>query len=295
MLLEKNGVSLARFSSLDDVDWSMAAEADLLQVTQFVPGGMYHSEHMIWRGDLTDLNQPEEMIKSKRERKSVGKAQEYFRDQLLQVKVVRMTEGLFHEFKSLYEDTTMVRERPLRFDLDSLVLGKMRVGQTVHLIGLFDGKKLISGLLFSVFGNKVSVSFGAKRKFPVRGGVGGLFEYELVRFCLEHGYTDITHGTSLNPSGLYTQAGVFEFKARYGYSAHPMGRWCSTFIKNTSVALSDFVFVGMYEGRETYTVVASGDAKDALQKYATQEVSSVVVLTQQQVEKDFNKLLKNRK
>lgn len=296
MLIEKDHFSLARFPTLATVDWAVAAEADMLQINEFVPGGVYHSEHLIWRGDLSDIRTPEEFIKSKRDRKAHHKALEFFAQQGMQVKLLPMTEPLFSEFRELYNDTTMVRERPVRFDLESTVLGKMKVGQSVFLIGLFDAKsKLLSALIFSVYNGKVAVSFGAKRKFPVRGGAGGVFEHELAKYCLEHGYTDVSHGTATNPVGLYTQAGVFEFKARYGYSAHPMGRWCSTFIKNTSVALSDLVFVGMHEGREAYTVITSGDAKEALQKYATHEVASVVVRTPQQVEKEYQKLLKNRK
>ncbi len=279
-----------KFPSLASVDWSMVQTADVLQISGFVPGGIFHSEHLIWRADMSGCSDPTQLIRSKRDQQSHQKAMAFFTEQGMHVKTLPMTESLFQEFRVLYDDTTMIRERPIRFDLDSLVLGKIKVNQPVYLIGLFEQKKLISGLIFSVYNDKVSVSYGAKRKFGIRGGAGGVFEHELAQFCLEHGYTDVTHGTATNPVGLYTRAGVFEFKVRYGYTAYPMGRWVTSFIQHPEAALSEFVFVGMAPESVEYTIVSDLEPKEIKQKYATREPANIRVLSKAQVTKQFEKL-----
>lgn len=282
----------AHFSSLTTLDASELEQADWVQIRGYVPGGIYHSLAMTWTGSLSDIGAPEKMIRSNKERKAVLKNKEKFEKQGNRFEVVPVTEELFREFRRLYEQTTLNRSRAIAYDVDG-ILAKIRAGVPTYFVAMFEGATLGSALAFSVKKNKASVSFGAKHKYAhIRGGVGGVLELELVRYCLEQGISEIGHGRSPNPAGLTGSSGIFEFKTRYGYTALPADYWVTSFIKNPAIALSDLVFVTALENQLGYLVISDRPEKEVRKRYQTREIGLVKVLTTEQVKDQYQELLK---
>jgi hypothetical protein len=149
-----------------------------------------------------------------------------------------------------------------------------------------DGK-LVSGLVFTInHDNEVIVSFGAKQKFSeVRGGVGGVLEWELIQFCARNNIKLIDHGKGINPTGLWSKSGLFEFKARYGNSAFPEGPWVTTFIRNPKIVLSDLVFVNIIDNKVGYTIVTEDENPIVYKKYLTRLIHNTQVLSLSDVAK----------
>jgi hypothetical protein len=139
--------------------------------------------------------------------------------------------------------------------------------------------------VFSVGQDKEAVvSFGAKQKFTeVRGGVGGVLEWELLQFCARKDITMLDHGRGTNPAGLVASAGVFEFKARYGNSAFPEGLWVTSYIRNPKLGISDLVFVSIINNQVGYTIVSDDTDPMFYKKYLTHLVNTVQVLSLKEV------------
>jgi hypothetical protein len=285
---------LASYESLQDVVLEEILQADLITIREYVKGGIYHSQSMQWVGSLKGIESPKQFIRSKKERKVIDENKVWFEKKGYRFEIVKMTRALFIEFYTLYQETTLQRERPLHFSLKEQILGKVFIEMPVYLIGMFKKDKLESGLVFSVSDdNHAVVSFGAKKKFDERrGGVGGVLELLLIEYCLEQGITHISHGKSPNPAGITSKAGVFEFKARYGFSAFPSGYWKTTFIVNPKVALSDLVFVTMFNDQIGYVVVSDNKLETIQKKYQTREVSRIKTLSIQDVEKASKKFIR---
>lgn len=285
---------LGSYDTTEDIDLEEAAQADIVEIRGFVKGGIYHSHYMHWIGNLNGVTDPKQIIRSKKERKVTEENRAWFEKQGYRFEIVKMTRELFNEFYDLYQKTTLDRERPLKLALKEQILGKVFIEKPVWLIGLFKRKKLESGLVFSVSDdNEATVSFGAKKKFDVlRGGVGGVLEHMLIEYCLENGVTSIIHGKSRNPSGVVSKSGVFEFKARYGFSAFPMGYWKTTFIINPEVVLSDLVFVSMIKGKVGYIIVSDNTSEKVQKKYLTREVEHIQHFTFEHMRKAAKKFLK---
>lgn len=294
MLTHQFDLTIARFASVDDVDLEELKKADIVEIRQKVPGAIYHSRSMVWRGWLEGKKTPEAFIRSKKERKAVLANIEAFKKDGYRFETKEMTPQLYEEFVLLYQETTLKRERALSFDLNEVVWGKALAGNPVFLIGLFQGERLESGLVFSINKKKeVLVSYGAKRKFTGRrGGVGGVLEYFLLEFCLANQINEISHGKATNPAGLTGKSGIFEFKARYGFSAFPMEYWVSTFIKNPQkIGLSDFVFVTVLNDDIGYVVVTDLSEKEVVKKYATREVKEIKIFSHQEVASSFQQFV----
>ncbi|MEO8581607.1 MAG: hypothetical protein ABI425_03395 [Patescibacteria group bacterium] len=277
MLTQFFDFQLASYESVENVNPDEIAKADLIEIRGFVPGGIYHSQSLRWMGGVTNFTSPKEMIRSKKERSVLDENKSWFEERGYSFEIVPMTKVLFNEFYEVYQKTTLQRERALTFPLKEQILGKVLVKTPVFLIGMFKRKKLESALVFSVTEDKQAVvSFGAKKKFDERrGGVGGVLELLLIEYCLAHGLTEVSHGKSRNPAGITSKAGVFEFKARYGFSAFPEGYWKTTFILNPKIALSDLVFVTVLKNQVGYIVVSDDEEKKVFKKYRTREVSLI--------------------
>lgn len=276
---------LAAYDKLADVIADEVSQADIIEIREFVKGGIYHSHWMQWFGSLQGIESATQIIRSKKERKVLEENKAWFEERGYTFEIVKMTRSLFNEFYELYQGTTLKRERPLSFSLREQILGKVFIEMPVYLIGMYKKETLESGLVFSVSDdNQAVVSFGAKKKFDERrGGVGGVLEYLLTEYCLEKGINHISHGKTRNPSGITSKAGVFEFKARYGFSAFPAGFWKTTFILNPKVALSDLIFVTTIKNQVGYLVVTERSEKEVLKKYRTREVENIQIVDIEQV------------
>ncbi len=283
MLSEYFDFKLASYSAPSDVKKSEALQADLVEIRGFVPGGIYHSNFMSWAGNIGEVTEVRQFLRSKKERKIVVENRAWFEQQGYEFRVKLMDKHLFEEFYELYQATTLKRERALNFAVRDQVLGRVLTDSPVYVVGMFHNKSLESGLVFTVSGEVASVSFGAKKKFERKsGGVGGVLELLLMEYCKEHHVTEISHGKTKNPAGITGKAGIFEFKARYGFSAFPMGYWKTTFILNPKVALSDLVFVSMIDNTVGYVVVSDGDPIEIAKKYQTKEVKLIKQLSMKQ-------------
>jgi len=240
MLIEKANLKIASYFYQEKPDLAELKEADLVSFKYQLEGGVYIPEKVAWFGDLTGIEKAEDYILSKRGRKSLIKAQEYFQEAGFQLTVREMDEDLFDEFKKLYQNTTMRKERAIIYDLETSILGRIRAGKKCYIAGLYKEKILRSALVFSINESSAVVSFGAKERFSkIRGGVGAILEYQLIKFALEKKLRSISHGRASNPAGLFNTAGLFEFKARYGFTAFPTGRWQTMFIKNDQIAVKN--------------------------------------------------------
>jgi len=277
MLIEKTNLKIANYFYQEKPDLSEINEADIVSFKYQVDGGVYIPEKVAWFGDLTGIEKAEDYILSKRGRKSLKKAQDYFQEAGFELSVKEMNETLFEEFKKLYQNTTMRKERAIIYDLETSILGRIRVGKKCYIAGLYKEKVLRSGLVFSINEASAVVSFGAKERFSkIRGGVGAILEYQLIKFALEKNLKSISHGRASNPAGLFNTAGLFEFKARYGFTAFPTGRWQTLFIKNEQISLGDLLFVTIYDNKLTYLVVSDDDLSNLEKKYRTREIKNII-------------------
>lgn len=298
MLKQQLGFNVAEFDSLDQVVKTEMEQADLIIIDDFVPGGIYCPTKVCWRGNISGLSDIRQFIRSKSERKEVDSNKEYFLSRGFSIKVLPMTEDLLSEFNALYKETVLTKSRALHFDLDRRVLSLMKVGAQVFLLGLFDVEtKLVAALVFDVFESggikEARVSYGAKKRFDeVRGGAGGVLEFELLQYCHENEIMEIDHGRSKNPAGLISKAGIFEFKARYGYTAYPESGWKTFFIKNPSISLTDWVFVTAINNQLAYLVVTEEPKEETKNKYKTKKINLVEMKSYSEVEAQANEFIR---
>lgn len=277
MLEEKAKIKIASYANQEKPVSAEIKKADVVLFKYPIKEGIYAPENIVWSGDLLGVTKAEDYILSKRGKKSLAKAQAYFQEAGFTIKIQEMDETLFTEFKQLYANTTLKKERALNFDLETAILGRIRVGKKCYLIGLYKEQILRSALVFSINGTSAVVSFGAKEKFPkIRGGIGAILEYQLIKFALENHLTSISHGKGINPVGLFSSAGLFEFKARYGFTAFPTGSWQTIFINNETIALGDLIFVTILDNQLTYLVVSDDSLDNLTKKYRTRQIKHIV-------------------
>jgi hypothetical protein len=277
MLSEKAQLKIANYFYHEKPDLAEIKKADIVSFNYQLEGGVYIPEKVAWFGDLTGIEKAEDYILSKRGRKSLKKTQDFFQEAGFKLDVREMDEGLFEEFKKLYQKTTMRKERAIIYDLESSILGRIKVGKKCYIAGLYKENVLRSGLVFSINESSAVVSFGAKERFSkIRGGVGAILEYQLIKFALEKDLKSISHGRANNPAGLFNTAGLFEFKARYGFTAFPVGRWQTIFIKNEEIVLGDLVFVTIYNNQLAYLVVSDDELSNLEKRFRTREIKNIV-------------------
>ncbi|MEX0896324.1 MAG: hypothetical protein WDZ94_05350 [Patescibacteria group bacterium] len=203
-----------------------------------------------------------------------------------------LTLELYAEFFELYQATTMQKARAATYDLDAVVKGKVLTGSEMYLAGLFKNSKLMSGLVFNSYRNVVTVFFGAKQRFEnISGGIGGLLEYLLLDFAYKHDIKTITHGRSKVPTGLISGAGLFAFKARYGFSAFPDREWVTTFVRNPAIFVSDAVFITIADNQLQYLVLAQEPNEELLKRYRTRIIRTVELKGMTEVAKQHRQFL----
>lgn len=273
-------LQLAQYDSLSQVNKDELALADLVIIRGYLPQGVYYSQKMIWRLPLRGLSTVQEVVRSKRERETLTASYEFFVKHDYSVKVELLTEASYQEFVELYKHTTLERPRAMSYDLEEQVLGKLKVEIPVYLVRIDNADGLQAGLLFSIQGKgegrEAKVSFSAKKKFSgVRSGAGGVLLAELIKFCLQENVQEISGGRGVNPIGLTAKAGLFEFKARYGFSAFPDGAWQTMFILNEHSALSELVFVSAVEDQVGYILLTNDIKPKAEKRFLTREVKKV--------------------
>lgn len=284
-------VSIASFPDWESRVGEEIAQADLVQFPGKVAGGVYHPSSIVWEGWLTNFENPKSFIFTKKDRKTIAKQQLYFADAGYDCQVVPLTIPLFEEFLVVYHQTTMQKKRAIQYDLET-VRGKILSGSEIYVAGLFLNQKLRSGLLFGKFLDKIQVLFGAKQRFEkIPGGVGGLLEYALLEFSFEHKVKKITHGRGPCPAGIDSNAGLFAFKSRYGFSAFPDGQWQTTFIRNSAIFLSDAIFIIISDDRLQYLVAAQEPTEELQKRYRTRMIREVQVVSVSELAAEHQKIL----
>lgn len=295
MLVQKFDFLVAEYTHISQVDRSEVEQADAVIIRGFVEGGIYHSAQLSWSGNIVGVENSIQFIRSKKEKSSVNRNRKYFEDMGYEFKVVLMDKDLYDQFAKLYEETTMSKDRAIRYEIEK-VMGAIDVGKERYLVGLFKNNKLKSALLFYVADKKCVVSYGAKQKFKkARGGVGGVLEMELLDYCFANGIEEISHGKSINPAGIVGSSGIFEFKSRYGYTAYPFNYWQTMFIKNPKIAISDLVFVSIIDNKVGYLVVTESKDNLIVNKYKTKEVEIVKLVSFAEAYKDYEQFLSTLK
>lgn len=293
MIRHHHDLTIASYYSLAEVSLKEAKEADLLEIRSPVPGGIYHSRQLLWKGYLAKDQQPETFFRSKKEKKSIQKNQQFFEKSGYEIKTITVDNQLYQEFVELYQQTVGKKYRLTQVDYEELVKGRLATNRAVYCAGLFKENHLESGLLFAPKGKEISVLLGAKKRFAkIPGGIGGLLEHELLRFCHKNSFSLITHGRGDNPAGITSTSGLFEFKARHGFSAFPTGYWVTSFIVNFDKLPADLVFVSVKGNQLLYKVISHEDPTHTRKKYCTREITTVEVITPQQALRATSKFLK---
>lgn len=256
MLIKVDDLTIADYSKLEAVIPSEVKSADVVTILGKHPGGIYCPKKARWKAEISNFDHPFDLIRSKKEKKQIPINLEFLAKNKYQLKTLPLDLNLYQQFLDLYKNTTLKKKRVLKFDLETNLKLPILAGKKVFLSGVFQGKQLISAITFYVNADEVTVRYGAKEKIAkLRGGFGGLIEYELIRFCLTNKIKRIDHGSNTNPAGLVGGAGVFEFKARYGYTAYPEGEWQTVFIQKPETMLSDVVFVTILDNQIGYLIL----------------------------------------
>lgn len=284
MLKKLAGYTAAHFMSSDTINPEEVKSADVVTILGKHSGGIYHSTAMRWKCFLGN-KQASEIIHSQKEKQSYHKNRLYFLDQGYSFEIKEMNKDDYDEFKLLYENTTQKKERAIRYTLEDKILGRILARIPVYCAGMYKEKKLVSGLVFTISrNNEALVSFGAKQKFQdIRGGVGGVLEWLLLEYCVEHHIDVIDHGKSPNPNGLVNKSGLFEFKARYGNSAYPEGEWVTTYILNPDIVMSELVFVTTINDEVGYVIVTNDQTPNLQKKYLTWQVNTTQIISLDQL------------
>lgn len=282
MLYKQFDYTVAYFDDESTIDPTEYNSADIVTIGGHHPAGIYHSTSMRWICSLKGRT-ISQIINSHKEQAALQKNRDYFVNQGYTFQVKPMKQADYEEFKELYENTTQKKARAIKHNLADRILGRILANIPVYCIGMYKGTTLASGLVFTVDSkNTAVVSFGAKQKFQeIRGGVGGTLEWELLKYCEAHSISAVDHGKNPNPVGLANKAGLFEFKARYGNSAYPEGRWVTTCLRNPDIVLSDLVFVTTIHDEVGYIIVSQDTASE--KKYLTNEVTNIKVLSMDEV------------
>lgn len=279
------GYRVCHLNSIEDLIGVDLTSTDVVVFSEKQKAGLYISNSIRWLGSVGSLTSWQEFIGSSNVVKDVAKGEDFFIRQGLSIRVEPLTLTLADAFITLYqrEVVTAKGDRLVKVDVESQTKGKIYSGEATYLIGVYEEGRLRAGLVFYLKGEEALVTLGAKERYKkVKGGFGGVIEKYLIDWCIHHGIVAISHGRGTNPAGLMAKAGVFEFKARYGYSAYPEGEWKTMFILNKSIVEQDLVFVTVDNEGLAYIVLTQGSEKDAIHKYQTKNVHRVQVLDGEQ-------------
>jgi hypothetical protein len=276
----------AEYKTFAEVKREEIEQADVLIIKEYVDGGIYHSQKIRWLGDISGISDKYGFIRSEKEKKAVAQNKQAFEAEGFSFQTKPVTNDLFNEFVEVYQQTTLQKKRADPPNLKEQILNKLIQGIPAFIIGMYKDGKLVSGLAFSIRKGQIFVSLGAKQRFnDKRGGVGGVLEIELIDFCLKNNLGKISHGLSENPVGIFSAAGEFEFKARYGHSAFPEREWQTMFLLNKNAAQSDLIFIAGCDSHLCQKVFASSQ-EDVAPKYKTRFVPNAVQFS---LEKEINK------
>lgn len=274
MIIQEQDLTIAHFPDLISVNHQEVSQADMVILDTYHPEGIYHSDKLNWRGDLTFISQPLDFIRSKREREQVTISRQYFLDQGYQLRTTQVDQAQVEAFLKLYQATTLKKNRAIDYNAEIIIRKNLLTGIPVYLFGLYLQNQLESGLLVSMYKDEMRVMFGAKKRFDqVRGGVGGVLEMEFIHFCFQQRITKISHGISANPAGFTDTAGIFEFKTRYGFTAFPMGEWHTSFVLNPTAPLSELVFLTVTERQLAYHLLGSDPSQ--VKRYQSRLITQV--------------------
>lgn len=192
--------------------------------------------------------------------------------------VIELDRQSFEDFSSLYLQEVAKRERAKQVNIVDQTIGKSESGYKTLMFTAKDGGALKAGLIGYIKNNNFHVTLGAKTKLKgIKGGLGGILEVMLLDYCLEQGLQKISHGISINPAGLVTKPGLFEFKARYGYSAFPHGEWSTLLILNKEVITDDLILAGISDNTLCYTIFQAEQKQ--ISRYETRGLDKLLSLS----------------
>lgn len=275
------GYRACHLNSTEDLSTVDLASTDVVVFSEKQERGLYISNSIRWLGSVDGLNSWKEFVDSPSVAKDIVKGEDFFIRQGFSIRTEPLTLELADVFIALYQREVIATkgDRLVKVDVESQTRGKIRSGEATYLIGVYEGERLRAGLVFYLRGKEALVTLGAKERYKkVKGGFGGVIEKHLIDWCIHNEIATISHGRGTNPAGLMAKAGVFEFKARYGYTAYPEGEWKTLFILNKAIVEQDLVFVTVGSEGLSYTVLTQGSEKDAVHKYQTKNVHRVQVL-----------------
>jgi len=274
-MLEKTlNFTIAHYLDPQSVVQSELSQAHFVMFDTYVPGGIYHSAQLNWKGDLSFVHSPKEFIRSKREREQVEASRTYFLEHGYEIKTEIVNEEKCQEFLKVYAQTTLKKDRAIDYNAHIIIQKNLLTGIPVFLFGLYKDGVLESGLLVAEYKNEFRVMFGAKKRYDqVRGGIGGVLEIEMMKFCFDKKIQKISHGLSANPAGITDNAGIFEFKTRYGFTAFPVGEWHTTFVLNKDINLTELVFLTIKDSQLSYLIL--GKDPETIKKYQSRLITQV--------------------
>lgn len=279
------GYRVCSLNSVEDLHGVDLSSTDMVFFPEKQEAGLYISNSIRWLGSLEDCVSWREFVDSSSVVKDIVKGEDFIIRQGYSIRVESLTLELAETFIELYEREVVATkgDRLVEVNVEAQTKDKVNSSGGAYLIGVYEGERLRAGLVFYLRGKEALVTLGAKERYKkVKGGFGGVIEKHLIDWCIHHDIATISHGRGTNPAGLMAKAGVFEFKARYGYSAYPEGEWKTMLILNKSIVEQDLVFVTVNNEGLAYIVLTQGSEKDAVHKYQTKNVHKVSVFNGEQ-------------
>jgi len=283
MLTKIHDLTIAKYPNLESVNQKEINQADIIAILGLHPQGIYTPKYARWLADISDIKNPLEILRSKRERKRTKKTLNKIFKNGYSTEVKLLDLNAYQEFKFFFEKVlTQQKQRFIYPDIDGTLLARIKNKEPVWVIQVRDQNSQLVGVLTLRINkkNEIRVSFGAKLHLDeFRGGIGSLLEYSLVEFAIKHNITIINHGRNTNPTGLISKPGIFEFKSRWGYTAYPEGEWHTLYVINPEALLGkESVWITTLNNKIIYLIATNKYSqltlKDAA-KYKTKLINQV--------------------
>lgn len=288
-----HGQKIIEVSSLDQLRTLSLEGINLVRVPGKQSGGIYTPESMSWLGALPQGRLPWSLIRSEETRVMAPKLMKKMIDLGYEVSSDLLNEKKYEDFKVLYEKEVMTKEHFIGVNLFDQSYGKVLAGFKTVLLGVYLQSRLVAGLVGYFKRGDFYVTVGAKERVKgIKGGLGGVLELQLLELCEREGIETIHHGNSVNPVGLATKIGLFEFKARYGYSAFPAGRWCTLFWLRPPID-GEHIYLTLFNDTFGYLLVSPQDKTNVSSLYSTNEIAQVSNKLWDEVVKNSMSVLEN--
>ncbi len=238
-------VTIAHYHNLNEVNLDEITKADIVLCQKYQADGIYHPESIRWLGEVGSVD-PGDFIFSSSLQKELPQIEAYFPDHGYEIKIKEINEAEFEQFEKLYEQLAESRDRFVMYADRLRVKQNLAVGLPVFLIGLYQGDQLNSGYIAFKQKDRLMVAWSAVASFPdTRYSPSVALIAAMVRFAHQQELTTISFGSGFNPAGVISKTGLYQFKARCGFTAYPEGAWRSFFLLNPAILSADLIFLGI--------------------------------------------------